>query len=178
VAVLIAAVILVGAVCITDLLLTFGVIRRLREHTALLGEVRGADVPVTGLAAGETPDPFTSVTVHGTVTAGPAGLRVVAFFSKHCSACPGRVGPFIDYVRASHLSHADVLAVVTGPPDEPVPYLEQLAEVAQVCAEDSGGELAKVFKVSGFPAFCLLDAGGAVRASGHEPAALPVSAAA
>lgn len=43
--VLIAAVILAGAVCLTDLLLTFGAIRRLREHTVMLGEARGAGLP-------------------------------------------------------------------------------------------------------------------------------------
>ncbi|HLJ99770.1 MAG TPA: hypothetical protein VKU39_07665 [Streptosporangiaceae bacterium] len=171
--VLIAAVILVGVVCLTDLLLTFGVIRRLREHTAMLGETRGADPPVTGLAAGQTPDPFAAVTIDGAAIAGPAGLRVVAFFSRHCPACPGRISPFIDYVRANHLSQVDVLAVVTGSPDEPVAYLGQLADVAQVCVEEDDDDLAKAFKVSGFPAFCLLSASGAVFASGFDPAALP-----
>ena len=34
--IVIAAVTIVGVLCVLDLLLTFGVIRRLREHTAML----------------------------------------------------------------------------------------------------------------------------------------------
>ena len=34
--ILIAAVVVVGCLCLLDLLLTFGVIRRLREHTSML----------------------------------------------------------------------------------------------------------------------------------------------
>jgi len=40
-AILSAAVVVVGLLCLTDLLLTFGVIRRLREHTEQLAGFRG-----------------------------------------------------------------------------------------------------------------------------------------
>jgi len=48
-AILVAAIGLVGLLCLADLLLTFGVIRRLREHTEQLAGLRGQDAPVTGL---------------------------------------------------------------------------------------------------------------------------------
>jgi hypothetical protein len=176
--ILVVAVVIVGALCLTDLLLSFGIIRRLREHTALLSEQAHADLPVTGLAAGEIPAPFTVVTTDEQLQAGPAGLRLVAFFSSSCSICPKRVPAFADYVRTNSLGHDGVLAVVLGAADKPVPYLDELRAVARTRLEPEDGELAKVFKVSGYPAFCLLDADGAVLASGYDPATLPAPVAA
>jgi hypothetical protein len=45
-AVLIAAVILVGLICLADLLLTFGVIRRLREQAEQIGGSRHGLMPL------------------------------------------------------------------------------------------------------------------------------------
>jgi len=177
-AIVVVAVIIVGVLCLTDLVVSFGIIRRLREHTALLTEQAHADLPVTGLAVGETPAPFAVTTVDEQLKSGPAGLRLVAFFSSSCSICPKRVPAFADYVQANRIRRDDVLAVVLGTADEPVPYLDQLRTVAQMRLEPENGELAQAFKVSGYPAFCLLDADGAVLASGYDPAALPTPVAA
>jgi hypothetical protein len=176
--ILVVAVVIVGVLCLTDLLLTFGIIRRLREHTALLSQHGGADVPVIGLAVGEVPAAFAVPTTDEQLLTGPDGLHLVAFFSSSCSICPKRVPPFTDYVRTNHFRRDEVLAVVLGAADEPPPYLDQLSTVAQVWREPEDGELARAFKVSGYPAFCLLDADGAVLASGYDPAALPAPVAA
>jgi hypothetical protein len=176
--ILATAVVIVGALCLTNLVLVFGIIRRLREHTALLSERSHAEVPVTGLGTGDTPPAFTVVTTEGGMVAGPAGLRLVAFFSSSCSLCPKRVPVFADYVRENRLGRDDVLAVILGDADEPVPYLDQLETVAQTRREPENGELALAFQVSGYPAFCLLDADGAVLASGYDPATLPAPVAA
>ncbi len=176
--ILVVAVVIVGVLCLTDLLLTFGIIRRLREHTALLSEQGHADLPVTGLAVGEVPEPFAVPTTEERLQTGPAGLRLVAFFSSSCSICPKRVPSFTDYVLANGIHRNDVLAVVLGAADEPAPYLDQLTTVAQTRLEPENGELARAFKVSGYPAFCLLDPDGAVLASGYDPAALPAPVAA
>ena len=78
--VLTAAVVAVGVLCLADLLLTFGVIRRLRQHSALLAS-RG-DAPVaTRLSIGESPGPFTAVTTDGVDLTSHAGFRIAAFFS-------------------------------------------------------------------------------------------------
>lgn len=167
-----AAVILLGALFLTDLLLTFGVIRRLREHTAILNEHQSGGV-VTRLSAGEHPSQFTGVSTGGESVTGPAGLRVAAFFSSMCSICPGRVPAFTDYLRANHIDRDHVLAVIDGPGAESVLYLDDLAEMAFVCLESGDGELAKAFQVSGYPAFCLLNEDGSVQAASHDPAALP-----
>ncbi len=180
-AVLIAAVILVGLICLADLLLTFGVIRRLREQAEQIGSFGRAGLaaapPVVGLAEGDSPAAFASVTMDGQPMTGPAEIRMAAFFSTTCSACPGKVAPFLDYVRSHRLARDGMLAVVLGSPDEPPAYLDDLRRVAQLVFEEPDGAIARAFQVSGFPAFCLLDSDGAVVASGFDPAALPEPAA-
>jgi hypothetical protein len=174
--IVIAAVAVVGALCLLDLVLTFGVIRRLREHTTMLAENRGHGLPgppVIGVAQGELPGTFAAVTRDGEHVDDSAALRVVAFFSTRCSICPERVPPFLEYLAARHIDRASVLAVVVGDDSEPAPYLESLAEFAQVCLEQEDGEVAKAFKVAGYPAFCLLGGDGTVLASGYDPQTLP-----
>ncbi len=172
-AILTAAVVLVGVLCLVDLLMTFGVVRRLREHTELLNKSHGADMPVMDLSAGDIPGSFAAVTVDGEALAGPAGIRVAAFFSSTCSICPERVPAFVDYVRANGIRRDDTIAVILAMTGESVPYADRLAEVARVCVQPPDAELATAFKVTGYPAFCVLDASGAVQASGYDPASLP-----
>jgi hypothetical protein len=175
--VLIATIAIVGFLCALDLLLTFGVIRRLREHTTMLSAQRAAaDVP-WGLSPGEFPAEFSAATTDGEAVTGTAGLRVVAFFAAWCSVCPERVPSFLEYLGSNAIARDSVLAVVVDGGSEPPPYLARLDAVAQVTFEPSDGALAAAFKVDGFPAFVLLDAGGAVLVSGWDPAELPAPAA-
>jgi len=171
--VLIGAVVVVGVLCLIDLLLTFGVIRRLREHTAMLAPSQPRGDHVTGLTAGGTPEAFTATDNEGAVVQGAAGLSVVAFFSASCSVCPKRVPAFVDYVRAHRIGRNEVLAVVIAQASDSVPYLADLAEVARVCAEPSDDSIERAFAVQAFPAFFVLDAAGTVRGSSYDPAALP-----
>lgn len=173
--ILIAAVAVVGALCLLDLLLTFGVIRRLKEHSAMLAERGGgmAGPDVIGLAEGESPAAFSATTLDGQLLDNSAPLRVAGFFSTRCSICPERVPPLMEYLAAHHVDRARTLAVVVGDEAQPPPYLESLAEFAQICMEQEDGEIAKAFKVAGYPAFCVLGADGTVLASGYDPAELP-----
>lgn len=162
----------VGLLCLADLLLTFGVLRRLREHAEQLAGFR-QDTVVTDLAAGEVLAPFTALGTTGEQLTGPIGLRLVAFFSAGCSACPEQAPVFVDYLGENHIARDEVLVVIASSQAEPVGYAEQLAAVAPVSVEPPGGELETAFKVRGYPAFCLLDATGSVSAASHDPAALP-----
>lgn len=176
-AVLAGAVVIVGVLCLIDLLLTFGVIRRLREHTELLaGSQPGAD-HVIGLAAGEVPTAFTATDSEGAELRGPSGLSVVAFFSPSCSICPKRAPVFIDYVRQHPVRRDEVLAVIVGQPTDSVPYLADLTEVARVCTEPPESAIGLAFGVQGVPAFFVLEPGGTVLGSGFDPSALPAPAA-
>lgn len=172
--VLVAAVVVVGALCLLDLLLTLGVIRRLREHTSLLSAAGGDARPVIGLPVGELPGAFAAVlTTTGELVPDTTGLRMIAFFSASCSTCPEKVPPFMDYLSAHRMARESVLAVVANRDGAPVPYLERLAEVTRVCVGPDTGEVAGAFRVSGFPAFCLLGADGTLVASDYDPVALP-----
>lgn len=177
-AVLIAAVVIVGLLCLLDLLLTFGVIRRLREHTELLrtGQLASSG-GVVGLPTGQVPKQFTVVAEDGSTITGPAGLRLAGFFSATCPACPGRVAPFTDYIRDNKIARDEVLATLliaagTAPP----PYLSLLTEVAQVTVQLPDSDVAKAFGVAGYPAFCVLGADGALVATGFDPQTLPAAA--
>jgi thiol-disulfide isomerase/thioredoxin len=174
--VLIAAVAVVGFLCALDLLLTFGVIRRLREHTTMLTAPRRQDVP-RGLLPGELPAGFSAVTTDGGTVTGTAGVRLVAFFAVWCSVCPERVPSFLEYVSVNRIARDSVLAVVADGDKEAPPYLARLEDVARVSVEPSGGAVSAAFKLESFPTFILLDSDGAVQASGWNPAELPAPAA-
>jgi hypothetical protein len=165
---------IVGTLCVLDLLMTFAVIRRLREHSELLRGGDPFDMPVVSLAAGQVPQAGPQLTLAGEPLSGLTGIRLAGFFSTSCSICPERVAPFVAYVTEHKLARDSVLAVIVRNEDELPPYLGQLTAVARACAEGNLGPLGKAFGVMGFPAFCVLDDNGAVVASGFDPATLPV----
>jgi hypothetical protein len=168
-----AAVAIVGALCVLNLLLTFGVVRRLREHTSILNTGALENRPVIGLPIGDRPSPFTSVTIAGEQVSDSTPFQVVAFFEASCSTCPERVLPFIQYLGEHHLPRQRVLAVVGNADSDPVPYLNRLAEVALVCEGPDTARIITAYRVRGFPAFCVLDADGRLVASNYDPGSLP-----
>ena len=130
--------------------------------------------PCIGLSAGEVAGAFSAVTTDGEAVTGAAGLRVVAFFSSWCSVCPERVPPFVDYLSSTVSARDSVLAVVVGPGERRRrPTWTGSPRWPRSASSRQDGEIARAFKVTGFPAFFLLDADGAVAASGYDPAALP-----
>ena len=175
IAILIAAVALVGVLCLLDLLLTFGVIRRLREHTALLSGLAGPP-PVLGLETGKSPGAFSAVATSGEVVTDAARLWMVGFFSSSCSACPERVLPFVEYVSDHRLGRDSVLAVIEGGDDEPVPTWTSSPRWRS-SAWNRRRRGARAFEVNGFPLFFLLDADSVVAVSGYESPMLPAPAA-
>lgn len=171
--IMIAAVALVGGLCLVDLLLTFGVIRRLREQTTMLSGTPPRPRQASGLSAGDLPGAFSAVTTEAERVSGAAGLRVVAFFASWCSVCPERAQPFADYLSAHGITRDSALAVSIGPGRTPPPYLDVLTGMARICVEEEDGEIAKAFQVNGFPAFIVLDGDGSVALTAFDPAALP-----
>ncbi|MEV4868065.1 TlpA disulfide reductase family protein [Streptomyces syringium] len=153
--VMIAAVVLVGALCTLDLILTLGVIKRLREHTALLSEVSGnlpGRPPV--LAVGAEIGEFTAVTVDGEVLtrASLAGDTLVAFFSPNCEPCQEMLPKFVAHARAAGGGRDRVLAVVVGATDRAAGQVAELSPVARVVVEGSDTALTSAFEIKGFPA--------------------------
>ncbi|CAL9610616.1 hypothetical protein SUDANB121_05644 [Nocardiopsis dassonvillei] len=179
-AALIAAVLAV-ALCLLDLVLTVGVIRRLKEHTELIGNLSGAGIPDrTVLAPGERSGPFTATTEDGEpVDAGAlSGPALVAVFSPGCGACAEQLPHFIDRAAAFPGGRDGVLAVLAGAPAEVAEEARRLAPVARVVVDGPGGAVADALGVRAFPAFLRLDADGRVLSSGYLAADLDESVAA
>jgi hypothetical protein len=149
------------------------VIRRLRHHGELLsagaGDGRTAAEPVM-LTAGEKPDDFAATTTDGqaisrdTLTAG----TLAGFFTAHCMPCKERVPEFMSRVSALPRGRDQSLAVVIGDDADSDELAESLAAVARVVREKPGDPVATAFGVRGYPALCVLDDDGTIRASGFR----------
>jgi hypothetical protein len=176
---LIALVALVGAIAVLNLLLTVGVIRRLRQHTeqlsgmAALGGAPGDIIIGAGEQAGE----FAATTTDGEPVARDllSGQTLVGVLSASCGACKERLPEFVSRAETFPGGRGQVLAVLAGEPAEVEPYREQLAPVARVVIEPPmDGPISTALKVQGYPAFALLDAEGTAVAGGHSFEQLPV----
>jgi thiol-disulfide isomerase/thioredoxin len=175
VAYLVAGLILVGAVASLNLLLTLGVIRRLRELDAQLPQ-RGLDS--TLLPAGATVDDFAADTTDGATVSRRAlrGDTVVGFFSPGCEPCEALQPAFVEYAARVPGGRDHVIAVVAGSPDEAAPVVARLSGIARVVVEEAaGGAVVRAFRVRAYPALFHLDGTGEVRASGRNLDALPVA---
>ncbi|SDQ71070.1 TlpA family protein disulfide reductase [Thermostaphylospora chromogena] len=134
-----------------NLLLTIGVIKRLREHTGLIEEMQGRRMD-PGLSVGDEIGEFDEVSLQGDrLTPETIGERdtIVAFFSTDCHPCKEKVPSFVEFVRNQGLNPRDVLAVVVG--DEAQPFTSQLLPVARVATEEINGAISRAFRVRFFP---------------------------
>jgi thiol-disulfide isomerase/thioredoxin len=172
-----AAVVLVGVIAVLDLLLTVGVVRRLREQADALRELRqasdsDADVEVI-LPAGRTVAEFSAGTVSGRTLSrdGLTGTTLVGFFSPHCEPCRDQLPDFLAYAAGFD---GAVVAVAAGEPAETASLVAELAAVAEVVTQPENGPLEKAFGVRGYPALCLVEPDGRVLAGGYGLDALPV----
>lgn len=169
---LVAGLVLVGVLVVVDLVLTLGVVRRLRHHAALIGQaLDGHDGGVRDfmLPNGSPLPKLRATTVDGTA-APDAGPLLIGFFSPTCRACVQRLPGFVEYAKAFN---GRVLGVAVGPVDDVTDIVDTLRPVADVVAEPVDGPLATVLRVKGLPAMATVDADGRVTASGFELTALP-----
>jgi hypothetical protein len=170
----------VGAVAVLNLLLTFGVIRRLREHTELLGAQGSGTIP-TMIAVGESIAPFSTTTVDGRPVSneGFSGSTLIGVFGVGCAACETKLPKFVESAQAHPGGRAHVLVVVADGDDDAAAlrYVERLTGVANVVRESREGPVHTALGVAGYPAFALVDPAGVVRATALDPARLQVLAA-
>jgi thiol-disulfide isomerase/thioredoxin len=180
--VLAATVLVVGLVSVFNLLLTFGVIRRLREHSALLGS--GTGVPEfsglpgavrgsgPGPAVGTTIEPFTARTLDDAKLTRDSLVdgTLVGFFNHGCEPCAELLPEFVAYAADRAGGRQRVLAVVSRRPDsdhaEVRALVAQLDAVAQVLDGPQAETVAAAFGVHGWPVLVEIDAGGTVTAVG------------
>jgi thiol-disulfide isomerase/thioredoxin len=163
---LIAAVVLIGLACAANLMLTFGVIRRLKAAAdlgAAAGPGRG--MPPLLPVGGQLPA-FRTQTVGGgrLDNAALAGARtLIGFFSTQCEPCREHAPDFLRYAAAEKIDPERVVAVVQGTVDQTSEFVGSClrggADV-MVVAEPDGGPVAKSLGAVAFPQFYLVDGDG------------------
>ncbi|MEV3926773.1 TlpA family protein disulfide reductase [Actinomadura coerulea] len=166
---LVAAVVLLGVLCLLNLLLTVGILRRMRAD-ALRSAGRGDSL--FALEPGAPVGEFTAVTVDGDPVTRRDVTGVVGFFSADCAACHDLLPSFVG--RARELGRERVLAVVGG--DDPA-TVAALAPVARVVLADlDGGPMARAFQNEWTPALYVVDEDGRIAATDTRIDRLPVPA--
>jgi hypothetical protein len=158
VAYLYALVTVFGALTLLNLLLTFGIIRRLRRPTT------------TGTVIGD----FTAPDVDGRPVSPVelAGRTLVGFFSPGCDACRESLADFAAAARSQR-----ALAVVMSDAASASEYLPSLTPVSRVVLQEPGGPLIRAFPVTSFPSFFVVESGRVVAGSASLED-LPISVAA
>ncbi|GIH06140.1 hypothetical protein Rhe02_42070 [Rhizocola hellebori] len=172
-----AAVVIVGLLCLLDLILTLGVIRRLREHTETLAQLSssGRDGIAPGTVVGD---------IHGRSITGTAIDRtfltggedtVIGFFSPGCGPCKALLPEYLSFVSDIP---SRVLTVIVGDHDAASEYVEALAGTGEIVVESPPGAIAQALGVDGYPTICMVDNGGRVVAAGASTRTLRAYAAA
>jgi thiol-disulfide isomerase/thioredoxin len=146
--VLAAAVVLLGLLCLVNLLFTVGVVRRLRSYEHRLANSAGAP-PVLGV--GERIGEFATTTVDGEPLSHELldTETVVAFFSPDCAPCRTKLPTFVDYARTLPAGRA--VATVVGSAADAAGFVEQLSPVARVVVEEPDAAMGTAFHVRAFP---------------------------
>lgn len=177
-----AAVALVGVLCLLDLVLTVGVIRRLRQHTQLFDAQIAGGRPALRPRPGHRVGEFAAIDTHGRPVdqdlLGPGTL--IGFFTTDCVPCKELLPRFVDYVAGLGLGLGlgpeQVIAVLAAP-EADAAMVAQLGTVARVVVQASDGPMVRAFDLSGFPTLVrmgpdgLVDAAGAVLEALQRPAA-------
>ncbi|MEV1243278.1 hypothetical protein ACIBO2_33410 [Nonomuraea sp. NPDC050022] len=155
---LVAAVVFLALLCLFNLVLNLGVLRRLREHTAELERLAGHAMLMPY-------DP--GVLVGRTLPEAAAGARLVGFFDVGCSTCHERAPQF-----AEEAGKEPALAVITGDGAKVADLVTVVGGVSSVITGDEAGSLAHALGVEAFPTFLRADQEGRVLAADTELAAM------
>ncbi|MET9325050.1 hypothetical protein ABZX75_33675 [Streptomyces sp. NPDC003038] len=160
------------------LLVTFGLVRRLRLHTDLLNHLTQN---TSHLLPDHSPLPaFTAPTTDGTTISHtrlrhPAALALLAVDCPHCQTS---LPAFTAYIRSAGYARDQVLAVVTAgdhtAPTARQDMLDALAPLATVvCEPATGGTITTALKVQAFPTFYLTHPDATLAAGTHTVRDLP-----
>ena len=169
--VLATAVTLFGALSLLNLLLTLGLVRRLRQSISSLRSA-DADLLLPRLGLG-TPLPLADQVGQG------GRPMLVGFFSAGCKACPDHVAPFRAYAEAFP---GEAVAILEGGPDVDAKYGPGLGDGVRLVSNATEGEpISVAFGLRAWPSFLVVDETGHVRSTALsvnalDPMALEVAA--
>lgn len=157
-----------------NLVLTVGLIRRMREFEAESGHAHGGGRPALPGPALNRGD------------AGPAALglpartpALVGVFSTRCKACPSHLPEFAALARERAAQGMATLAVLGGDRDRIAEFHALLGDAATV-VEDLGdgpmgsGDATSGLAIRSWPSYVLFDASARVEAVGLSLADLPI----
>jgi thiol-disulfide isomerase/thioredoxin len=149
---LVAAVVLVWMMCVLNLLLIAGVIRRLRAPNTLLPSrpnLGAARFPAVGAKVGA----FVATTVDGERLSNESLVdgSLVAFFSSGCPPCHEMLPEFIGFAALEPKGRDQVVTVVVAEGRDRDEMVSQLRRVARVLVEVHSGAVHEAFGVRAYP---------------------------
>jgi hypothetical protein len=172
-----ALIIVVGIVCVLNLVLVFGVIRRLKEHDQALAKIpSGAGGSAASMRApGSELDAFTAVSTDDVPVTNETldAATLVGFFSVSCAPCVENAPKFA--AHAAGMPGNVLTIVVADGDDDPAEMVGVLGGSARVVVEGYDGPMATAFGVTAFPAYAMV-ASGRITATALDVTALPVPA--
>lgn len=164
---LVAAVVLIGVLGAVNLLLTIGILRRMRRTTP-----DWHPGPIFALGPGSAVGTFSVTATTGEPVSADTLTGIVGFFTSGCNECHELLPHFIERAREMH--RENVLAVVGGDDEETVQALVPVARV--VVADLGGGPVARAFENHWVPALYLIGDDHRVAAVGTQMHELPIGA--
>jgi hypothetical protein len=171
-----AGLVVVAALCVLNVVLTVGVVRRLRQHDRMLAAGAGAAAPMRAPAPGDWIGPFTAETPGG-VTVSRETLRpgdLVAFLSPGCGPCEEQLPGLVQWLRESEGTAAATLVVIVATPTEAADMVAALSPLANVVCEPSPrADIQAAFGVESYPIALTVD-GSAITEVFRDLSRLPV----
>ncbi|NIK61078.1 TlpA family protein disulfide reductase [Kribbella shirazensis] len=177
-----ALVVVVGIVGVLNLLLLFGVVRRLKEHDQAIARIPYGgmqNLPADSMRSpGSAVDDFTAVSTDDVAVTKESmtAETLVGFFSASCAPCIESAPKFAAHAAGVPGGKDRVLAlVVADGGDDPSELVGVLGGRARVVVEGYDGPIAAAFGVTAFPTYCVV-ADGTITATALEFTTLPVPA--
>jgi peroxiredoxin len=161
----IAGLVLVAVAVGLDLLLTAGIIRRLRELHQAMAEWTdrvNANSLMSGLREGEPVPDFTALTVNGATLTHKdllGGPWVMGFFAGGCGSCRTEL-PKLGEMVGQMAERRRVLIVIDGSRPQSSDLMAMGTGIGDVVLENDGGVLSELFKVRFFPTYFAMSQDG------------------
>jgi len=162
--------ILLWLVVLFNLLLTFALIRKLRQVTANESEpfTKMVDVKI-----GEPAPPLVAetLTTGKNLTFNDFLGRTInfIFISPNCSACRESLPKYEAMIPKAKKDGIEVVLVSFADPTKTKNLINNYNLHSSTVITPEGGLFQTNYKIHGWPSFCLIDAKGIVRATGHMP---------